>query len=185
MKPILRSPTDIIRLADRYVGHVTEPVPNVFLAWVRLGQLVRALYPEQAFNLASHIIHELPDTLLGSFGGGALAHLARHHGHVVIDWVEGEARRDVRFLEALSSMCLATEELNPFVMPRVQAATGTRIQVCTAAQRDATYRNVFKRAMTRPRKRRVRRPRKPSHSTRLALVRDRKPPSPTEPDGHS
>ena len=172
MSRIFKSPAEIIRLAEHYVGSVSEPVPNAFQAWVQLGQVVRSLHPEQAFDLASHIVHKLPDAYLGSSGGGVLAHLVRHHGHAVVDWVEGEARRDVRFLEALSSMCLATEELNPFVIPRLQAATGTRIQVFTAAQRDATYRGIFNRGITSRRRRRARRSRKPSDLGPLALVRD-------------
>ena len=182
MSRILKSPAEIIRLAEQYVGDVTERVPNAFQAWVRLGQVVRTLHPEQAFDLASHIVHGLPDAYLGSSGGGVLAHLVRHHGHAVIDWVEAEARRDLRFLEALSSMCLATEELNPYVMPRLQAATGTRIQVFTAAERDATYRHILTRGIIRPRKRRARRKTKPSGFAPLALVRDSEPPSPAEPD---
>jgi hypothetical protein len=41
MSRILKSPAEVIRLAERYVGCVTEPAPNGFWAWVRLGQLVR------------------------------------------------------------------------------------------------------------------------------------------------
>ena len=182
MSRIWRSPAEVIRLAEQYVGSVTERVPNGFQDWVRLGQVMRSLHPEQAFNLASHIVHRLPADYLGNFGGGVLAHLVRYHGKAVIDWVEGDARRDGGFLEALSSMCLAAEELNPFVIPRLQAATGTRIQVLTAAQRDATYRDIFNDGIPRRRTWRARRSRRPPHSSLLALVRDGEPPSAAEPD---
>lgn len=170
------SPDDVIRLAEHYVGSVSGPAPNAFRAWVRLGRRVRRLHPDQAFDLACHIVCRLPASYLGSFGGGALAHLVQYHGGAVIDWMEKEARRDRKFLDALSSVCLAAEEVNPFVLPRLQAATGDRIRVVTRVDRDAAYRDMLNRGLTSSSSRRARMAKKRSHVRPLELVRDGEPP---------
>lgn len=178
MKRSLKSPVELMRLAERFALSVTEPNPRLFPAWVRLGKVVRGLYADQAFDLAYHIVHQLPRSHVRSLGGSALAHLVQYHGAATIDWIESAARRDADFLEALSGVCLATEEVNPFVLPRLQAATGSHIRVFTREQRDASYRDIFKRCLT---SRRAGHTRKPSLPTPIALVRDDEPEAPEKP----
>ena len=184
MRRKLKSPSEIIRIAERHVASVDEPGPEAFLAWERLGRLMRDLHNDQAFDLACHVVRTVPASHLRSFGGGVLAHLVQYHGAGVIDWIEAEASRDVTFLEALSSVSLATEELDPFVMLRLQAATGGCIRIFTREQRDATYRGIFNGSLTSTRKRRARRPPRPARPPPVSLVRDSGQPPSTEPDPH-
>src|SRR5688500_4200234 len=99
----MRSPIELIRLAEGYARYLSEPTAEPYLAWGRMGQIIRALPPTQAFDLAVHVIRVLPSFYLPSFGGGTLAHLIHHHGATLIDWIELQASRDVDFLDALSS----------------------------------------------------------------------------------
>ena len=142
------------------------------MAWARLGQIVRNLPPTQAFDLACHIVSRLPRFYCWTFGGGTLAHLLRHHGAALIDWIEREALRDVRFFEALASACITSEEVDPAVVSRLRAATGARIRVLTEAERDAAYKEMFIRSTTSARNRRVRYRTRPSRVLPLALAGD-------------
>ena len=177
MRRNLKSPSQIIRLAERHVAYVDEPGPEAFLAWVRLGRLMRGLHTDQAFDLACHVVRTVPAPHLRSFGGGVLAHLVQYHGAGVIDWIEAEASREATFLEALSSVCLATEELDPFVILRLQAATGGSIRIFTRRQRDATYRGIFNGSITSTRKRWARRAQGRTRRPPVSLVRDSEQPS--------
>jgi hypothetical protein len=85
------------RLAEAYAHHLSGPTPNPYLAWERLGQIIRALTPTQAFDLACHHIRTLPKSYLPTFGGGALTHLVDYHGAAPIDWTEREASRTSTF----------------------------------------------------------------------------------------
>ena len=145
----MKSPVEIIRLARRYSLYITEPEANAYLAWARLGQIIRGLPPTQAFDLACHIIRSLPDSYLQAFGGGTVAHLIQHHGATLIDWIEAEAWRDVDFLEALSSAWIAGEDVPPAVLVRLGAATGARIHAVSGPERDARYKTTFERWRTR------------------------------------
>lgn len=139
----LRPPTELIRLAERYAKYLREPTANPYLAWGRLGQIIRALHPTQAFDLACHLLRQLPGSCLQSFGSGTLAHLIHHHGATLIDLIERAAWRDVDFLEALSNAWIAREDLDPAVLARLRLATGACIQIVTLPERDARYRAVF------------------------------------------
>ena len=48
----MKSPVEIIRLAQRYSLYITETEANAYLAWGRLGQIIRHLPPTRAFDLA-------------------------------------------------------------------------------------------------------------------------------------
>ena len=69
----MRSPAELLRLAERYARYLREPTARPYLAWGRLGQIMRALHPTQAFDLTCHLIRELPGSYLQSFGSGTLA----------------------------------------------------------------------------------------------------------------
>ena len=144
----MRSPIELIRLAERYARYLSERTANPYLAWGRLGQIIRALPPEQAFDLVCHFVHTLPRTCLASFGGGTLAHLVDHHGAPLIDWIEREAWRDVDFLAALSGAWVAGERVHPTILIRLRVATGARIHIVRRPERDAAYKAMFERWIT-------------------------------------
>ncbi len=144
----MRSPIELIRLAERYARYLSERTANPYLAWGRLGQIIRALPREQAFDLACHFVHTLPRSCLASFGGGTLAHLVDHHGETLIDWIEREASRDVDFLAALSGAWVAGEGVHPTILIRLRTATGARIRIVRRRERDAAYKAMFERWIT-------------------------------------
>ena len=139
----MKSPVELIRVAKGYAQYLGEPGANAYLAWGRVGQVIRSLPPPQAFNLTCHIIRSLPASYLQAFGGGTVAHLIHHHGAIVIDWIEGEAWRDIAVLEALSSAWVARDDVPPHVLARLRIATGARIHIVSLSERDATYRKTF------------------------------------------
>src|SRR5688500_7072262 len=145
----MRSPIELIRLAEGYARYLSEPTAKPYLAWGRIGQIIRALPPTQAFDLAVHVIRVLPNSYLPSFGGGTLAHLIRHHGAALIDCIELQAWRDVDFLDALSHAWIAREDLNAEGLTRLRVATGARIHIVTGSERDARYKVMFERWTTR------------------------------------
>lgn len=158
----MRSPAELLRLAERYAKYLREPTAKPYLAWGRLGQIIRALHPTQAFDLACHVIRVLPGSYLQAFGGGTLAHLIHHHGPTLIDWIEREAWRDVDFLDALSHAWIARDDLDPAVLARLRIATGSLIRIVTLSERDARYRAVFEHWKTRRPHRRARYPERPT-----------------------
>jgi hypothetical protein len=160
---LLRSPIELIRLAERYASYLSERTANPYLAWGRLGQITRALPPEQAFDLACHFIQALPRFCVASFGGGILAHLVDHHGEALIDWIEREAWRDVDFLAALSGAWVSGEGIHPTILIRLRVATGARIHIVRRPQRDAAYKAMFERWITGRPQRRIRHRKHPLH----------------------
>lgn len=157
----MRSPAELLRLAERYAKYLREPTAQPYLAWGRLGQIIRALHPTQAFDLACHLIRELPGSYLQSFGSGTLAHLIHHHGATLIDWIEREAWRDVDFLDALSNAWIAREDLDAAMLARLRLSTGAGIHIVTRAERDARYRAMFEHWVTRRPYRRAPGPKRP------------------------
>lgn len=160
---LLRSPSELIRLAERYADYLSERTANPYLAWGRLGQIIRALPSEQAFDLVCHFIHTLPRSCLASFGGGTLAHLVDHHGEALIDWIEHEAWRDVDFLAALSGAWVAGEGVHPTILIRLRVATGARIHIVRRPARDAAYKAMFESWITGRPQRRIRPRKHPFH----------------------
>ena len=158
----MRPPVELLRLAERYARYLREPTAMPYLAWGRLGQIIGALHPTQAFDLACHFIRELSGSHLQSFGSGTLAHLIHHHGATLIDWIERESWRDVDFLEALSNAWIAREDLEPPVLARLRLATGARIHIVTLSERDARYRAIFEHWPTRRPYRRAPGPKRPT-----------------------
>ena len=157
----VRSPAELVRLAERYGRYLSEPTAHPYLAWGRLGQILRAQPPTQAFDLACHVIRALPGSYLQAFGGGTLAHLIHHHGPTLIDWIEREAWRDVDFLDALSHAWIARDDLDPAMLARLRIATGSLIRIVTLSERDARYRAVFEHWVTRRPYRRAPGPKRP------------------------
>ncbi len=177
----MRSPIELIRLAERYANYLNERTANPYLAWGRLGQIIRALPPEQAFDLVCHFIHTLPRSCLASFGGGTLAHLVDHHGEALIDWIEREAWRDVDFLAALSGARVAGEGVHPTVLIRLRVATGARIHIVRRPERDAAYKAMFERWITGRPQRRIRHRKHPVHMQSFVAERAREASSHSTP----
>ena len=165
----MKSPDQLIRLAEGYSRYLSEPGADAYLAWGRVGQVIRSLPPPQAFNLACHIVRSLPGAYLQRFGGGTLAHLIHHHGATVIDWIEREAWRDVDFLEALSSAWIARDDLPPPLLARLRIATGSGIHIVSLSERDATYTTTFANWRTRRPRRLARRRTKSSRAHDYAV----------------
>lgn len=159
----MRSPLELIRLAERYSHYLSERTANPYLAWGRLGQIIRALPPHQAFDLVCHFMRTLPRSCLPSFGGGIFAHLVDHHGEMLIDCIEREARRDVDFLTALSSAWVAGEGVHPTILIRLRVATGARIHIVRRPQRNAAYKATFERWITGRPQRLIRHRKHPVH----------------------
>ena len=166
---ILTSPAELIRLAKVYAGYLAEPTADAYLAWGRLGPIVSALDPTQAFDLACHIVRAVPDAYRPTFVGGALAHLVHHHGEALIDWIEREAQRDVDFLDALSNAWVNGEGVHPTILIRLRVATRARIHIVRPLEHDAIYKGIFERWMMQHRA--------PSHASPLAADALSEPPS--------
>src|SRR5688572_23192583 len=165
----MRSPVELIRLAEGYARYLSEPTAEPYLAWRRIGQILRALPPTQAFDLTVHVIRVLPSSDVPSFGGGTLAQLIHHHGATLIDRIEVQAWRDVNFLDALSHAWIDREDLNPEGLTRLRLATSARIQIVTRSERDAAYRAMFERWMTRRQYRSAPSRKRPSRSKPYAV----------------
>lgn len=147
MRRILRSPAELVRLADEYAGYLAEPTANPYLAWGRLGEIMRTLDSTQAFDLACHIVRAVPAVHRPTFVGGALAHLVHHHSEALIDWIEREARRDADFLDALANAWVNGEGVHPTILIRLRLATRARIHLVRSLEHDAIYKGMFERWM--------------------------------------
>jgi hypothetical protein len=128
---------DLRTLVDTYVRHAVARRDEDFWAWDAVGDVVRGEDPERAFSIVQELVRAVPDHQLEYVGAGPVEELVTHHSAALVAWLEGEARRDPRFREALASVWLIADHIRPDVLARLQAATGNRIRVATQAELDA------------------------------------------------
>jgi len=131
------SSAELQELVDAYLRHASERREEDFWAFDRVGEVVRGPDPERAFELVEALVRAAPDDRLGYIGAGPVEDLVEQHSAVLIDWIEGAARRDPRFREALASIWLVVEDVSSDALARLQAVTGNRILVTTQAELDA------------------------------------------------
>ena len=108
-----------------------------FWAWERVTEIVRGPTAERAWEMVVALVRSASDEGLEYVGAGPVEDLVCIHGAALIDWIDGEARRDPRFRETLASVWLMVEEIPEAVLARLQAATDGQIRVATQAEIDA------------------------------------------------
>src|SRR5215203_122458 len=85
-----------VRHSVRAVQHI-QPDPD-FWTFDEVNDRVGASgTSEDAWDLVTAILRAAPDESLGYIGAGPVEDMIRHHGSALVDWIEGEARRDPRF----------------------------------------------------------------------------------------
>jgi hypothetical protein len=98
-----------------------------FWACDTLNQSVTRLPAEEAWDLVVSLLRRAPDEILGNIAAGPLEDLVRKHGVALVDWIDGESRRDARFRFALGRIWLRRGELPDGVETRIVAASDARI----------------------------------------------------------
>jgi hypothetical protein len=129
--------SDVNELVTAYHRYGATSADEDFWAWERVGEIVRGADPERAWELAVALVRASTDERLGYIGAGPIEDLVYWHGLALIDWIEGEAKRDPRFREALASIWLVADDIPKSVLSRLQAATGHQILAQTQAEIDA------------------------------------------------
>ena len=109
--------------------HIAENTAADFWAWEAVGDIARGPSAEAAWDLVVTLVRRAPDEQLGRIGAGPLEDLVNEHGPALVEWIEGECRRDARFKEALGRIWLTSGELPTEVEARIVAASGARIVV--------------------------------------------------------
>lgn len=124
-------------LAAAYHRYGATRADADFWAWERVTEIVRGPAAELAWELVTSLVRSTVDERLEYVGAGPVEDLVCIHGVTLIDWIEGESRRDPRFREALASIWLVAEEIPHDVLSRLQAATDGQIRVTTQGAVDA------------------------------------------------
>lgn len=78
-----------------------------FWGWDAVTSFVHTAPAEEAWNLVLMLVRRAPDEVLGNVAAGPLEDVVRLHGAALVDWIEGEARRDERFRWALGGVWLS------------------------------------------------------------------------------
>lgn len=114
-----------------YIRHaVAGPNDNTdFWACDALNRSIIVAQAEEAWDLVVSLLRRAPDEILGNIAAGPLEDLVRQHGVVLVDWIEGEARRDSRFRFALGGIWLRRGQLPAAIEARIVAASGGRISL--------------------------------------------------------
>ena len=123
------------RLVPAYVRHSVRAVQHVdpdpdFWTFDEVNDRVGASgTPADAWDVVTAIVRAAPDESLGYIGAGPVEDMVRHHGAALVDWIEGEARRDQRFQFALGCIWMHRRDLPAPIFERLQHASGGRIAV--------------------------------------------------------
>src|SRR5687768_11985937 len=137
------TPSELAHLVEVYHRHGLQRRDEDFWAWQRVHDIVNGPDPEHAFALVLALVAAAPDHRLEHVGAGAVEDIVETHAPVLIDRFEIEARRDPRFREALGSIWLVAEEIDPLILARLQDVTGGTILVATQAELDEAERRYF------------------------------------------
>jgi hypothetical protein len=100
-----------------------------FWGWDAVNDIVHAAPPEDAWDLVVELVRRAPDQVLGHVAAGPLEDLVRLHGAALVEWIEGEARRDARFRWALGAAWLSRGALPPEVEDRILRASDGHLLV--------------------------------------------------------
>ena len=116
-------------LITAYLRHIAENTDDDFWAWEAVGEMSRAPNAEDAWDLVVALVRRAPEDQLGRVGAGPLEDMVDTHGSALVEWIEGESRRDPRFKEALSRIWLTRGTVPAPVEARIVAASGGRIEL--------------------------------------------------------
>jgi hypothetical protein len=113
-----------------YMRHAEAGAADLtdFWAWEAVTEFVERAPAGDAWGLVVDLVRRAPDEVLGNVAAGPLEDLVRRHGAALVDWIEGEGRRDERFRWALGGVWLTRGDLPPEVEARVVAASGGRLE---------------------------------------------------------
>ena len=115
-------------LITAYLRHIAENTGDDFWAWEAVGEASRASNAEDAWDLVVALVRRAPDNQLGRIGAGPLEDLVATHGAALVEWIEGESKRDPRFRDALGGIWLTSGTLPAAVEARIVAASGGVIE---------------------------------------------------------
>jgi hypothetical protein len=94
-----------------------------FWGWDAVNDFVHTAPAEDAWDLVVTLTRRAPDEILGNVAAGPLEDVVRLHGAALVDWIEGEARRDERFRWALGCVWLSRGVLPREVEDRIVRAS--------------------------------------------------------------
>jgi hypothetical protein len=122
-----------LRAADRdtliatYLRHTAERRHEDAWAFDAVGNLAGGKDAQDAWELVVELLRRTPDEHLGYVAAGPLEDMLNRHAPALVEWIEGEARRDERFRRALGCIWMRGGELPPDIERRVVAASGGEI----------------------------------------------------------
>jgi hypothetical protein len=125
-------------------GHARTDIPSLVAAYIRNAQgntdefwaweeVKDRVYlgsdAEDAWNVVTALVNAAPDDQLGYIGAGPLEDLVVCHGAGLVDRIEGEARRNPAFMDALSCVWLDAGHLPADAEARIVVASGHAIKL--------------------------------------------------------
>jgi hypothetical protein len=114
-------------LITAYLRHTGQKTVDDEWAWNAVEHIVRGHSAEAAWDLVVGLVRRAPDAQLGQVAAGPLEDMINVHGPGLVEWIEGESRRDPRFKEALGRVWLSRGTMPLAVEARIVAASGGRI----------------------------------------------------------
>lgn len=123
------SRADLPTVVATWIRHAQDRRKEDFWAWDWvMSQVCWNASAEDAWEIVVELVRAAPAGLLGAIGAGPLEDLVNRFGADLIDWIEGEARRDRRFQQALGAIWLRIGTLPLDIQARVVAASGGLIE---------------------------------------------------------
>ena len=123
------SPTSHERetLVTSYFRHLEQKSAADIWAWTRVYEIASGPSAEAGWDLVVELVRRVPDAEFGQVAAGPLEELLKTHGQALVEWIEGESRRNARFKEALGRIWLRAGTFPPSVEARIVAASGGRL----------------------------------------------------------
>ena len=143
------SPTESEHLVAIYHRYGREGEDTDFWAYDRVGEIVQGSDSARAWELVLALVRTADDDRLDYVGAGPVEDLVNRHGSTLVDSIVAEARRDSRFRQALASIWLVQEDVQPEVLRRLRDATHGKILVATQAEIDAANPKVDRKPLDR------------------------------------
>jgi hypothetical protein len=111
-------------LISTYLRYLAIKQSQDFWAWDVVMETATGPDAEGAWDLVVELLRRVPAADQCQVAAGPLEHAITAHGEALVGWIEGEARRDPRFKEALGQIWLREGELTADVQRRIIAASG-------------------------------------------------------------
>jgi len=128
------------RAIQAYIRHAElgSQDREYFWGWDAVNDFVHTAPAEDAWDLVLELVRRAPDEVLGDVAAGPLEDVVRLHGAALVEWIEGEARRDERFRWALGCVWLSRGALPREAEDRIVQASDGHLLVLDVDDEDSS-----------------------------------------------